>query len=310
MTAQPHPAESQIAELVKSDKVVLFMKGNKHFPQCGFSAKVIGMLSELLPSFKTVNVLSDPAIREGVKAFSKWPTIPQLYVDGEFVGGCDIVTEMYESGELQTLLGVKDTAEVKVPTITLSASAAKAFKDAAESPDDHPRLQISAQFAYELFLDQKQAGDVEVAAGGLTILLDKASAKRADGTTIDFVSGPGSSGGFKIENPNEPPRVKSLTAKDLKAMLDRGDKLELFDVRTPAERAQAKIEGAIHLDEAAQERLLALDKKTPLVFHCHHGMRSRSAAEHFLKQGFTKVFNLEGGIDSWSQTVDPSVPKY
>jgi monothiol glutaredoxin len=308
MTAQTHPAETQIAELVKSDKVVLFMKGNKHFPQCGFSAKVIGMLSELIPSFKTVNVLSDPAIREGVKAFSKWPTIPQLYVDGEFVGGCDIITEMYEAGELQTLLGVKDTAEVKVPTITLSESAAKAFKDAAESADDHPRLQISAQFQYELFLDQKQAGDVEVSAGGLTVLLDKASAKRADGTTIDFVGG--TSGGFKIENPNEPAKVRSLTCKDLKAMLDRGDKLELFDVRTTAERATAKIEGAIHLDEAAQERLLSLDKNTVLVFHCHHGIRSRSAAEHFLKQGFTKVFNLEGGIDSWSQTVDPSVPKY
>jgi monothiol glutaredoxin len=307
MTAPTHPAEAQIAELVKSDKVVLFMKGNKNFPQCGFSSKVVGILSGLIPSFKTVNVLSDPAIREGVKAFSKWPTIPQLYVNGEFVGGCDIITEMFEAGELQTLLGVVE-AEVKVPTITLSPSAAKAFKDAAESPEDHPRLQISAQFAYELFLDQKAAGDVEVSAGGLTVLLDKASAKRADGTTIDFVEGP--SGGFKIENPNEPARVKSLTAQGLKAMLDRGDKLELFDVRTTAERATAKIEGAIHLDEAAQERLLGLDKNTVLVFHCHHGARSRSAAEHFLKQGFTKVFNLEGGIDSWSQTVDPSVPKY
>jgi monothiol glutaredoxin len=306
MTAT-HPAEAQIAELVKSDKVVLFMKGNKNFPQCGFSSKVVGMLSELIPSFKTVNVLSDPAIREGVKAFSKWPTIPQLYVNGEFVGGCDIITEMYEAGELQTLLGVTDTAEVKVPTITLSPSAAKAFKDAAESPEDHPRLQISAQFAYELFLDQKAAGDVEVSAGGLTVLLDKASAKRADGTTIDFIEGP--SGGFKIENPNEPPRVKSLSGKNLKAMLDRGDKLELFDVRTTAERLRASI-GGTHLDEAAQERLLGLDKSTMLVFYCHSGARSRSAAEHFLKQGFTKVFNLEGGIDAWSQTVDPTVPRY
>jgi monothiol glutaredoxin len=95
---------SKIAALVESDRVVLFMKGNRLQPQCGFSARVVQILDSLLPEYTTVDVLRTPEIREGIKEFSAWPTIPQLYVDGEFLGGCDIVTELYTSGELQQKL--------------------------------------------------------------------------------------------------------------------------------------------------------------------------------------------------------------
>ena len=95
---------SKLEDTIKKNRVVLFMKGNKHFPQCGFSAQVVGILKELGAPFETVNVLQDPSVRDGIKEYSSWPTIPQLYVDGEFVGGCDIMREMYQSGELQTLL--------------------------------------------------------------------------------------------------------------------------------------------------------------------------------------------------------------
>ncbi len=84
--------------------VVLYMKGTAEAPQCGFSAHVVQILTHLEISFKVVNVLMDPNVRDGIKKFSNWPTIPQLYIKGEFVGGCDIVKEMYQSGELQTLL--------------------------------------------------------------------------------------------------------------------------------------------------------------------------------------------------------------
>lgn len=94
----------QIDSLLKADKVVLFMKGNTDFPQCGFSANTSGILKHLGVSFKTFNILSDSEIRQGLKEFSNWPTYPQLYVNGELVGGNDIITEMYKSGELQTLL--------------------------------------------------------------------------------------------------------------------------------------------------------------------------------------------------------------
>jgi monothiol glutaredoxin len=94
----------RIQSLVDANKVLLFMKGNRQIPMCGFSAAVIQVLDHLAVSYETVDVLEDPEIREGIKAFSNWPTIPQLYVSGKFVGGCDIVRDMYSRGELEPLV--------------------------------------------------------------------------------------------------------------------------------------------------------------------------------------------------------------
>jgi len=97
--------QQRIDELVKSNKVVLFMKGTAQFPMCGFSGRAIQVIKACgVSDFKTVNVLEDEGVRQGIKEYANWPTIPQLYVNGEFVGGSDIMTEMYEAGELQTLL--------------------------------------------------------------------------------------------------------------------------------------------------------------------------------------------------------------
>lgn len=100
-------AETQIKETVDGNDVVLFMKGTKTMPQCGFSSRVAGVLNFMGVEYQDVNVLADDAIRQGIKDFSDWPTIPQLYVKGEFVGGCDIVTEMTLSGELDQLFADK-----------------------------------------------------------------------------------------------------------------------------------------------------------------------------------------------------------
>ncbi len=97
----------QIKDTISNHDVVLYMKGNKDFPQCGFSATVVQILNKLGADFIAVDVLSDPEIRQAIKEFSDWPTIPQLYVKGEFIGGCDIVKEMYNSSELQELLKSK-----------------------------------------------------------------------------------------------------------------------------------------------------------------------------------------------------------
>ena len=102
--ALSEPLRRQLSELVANNRVVLFMKGTRLMPQCGFSAQVVQILDEQLPDYETVDVLSSPEIRGGIKEFSNWPTIPQLYVDGKFVGGCDIVREIYASGELQKLV--------------------------------------------------------------------------------------------------------------------------------------------------------------------------------------------------------------
>jgi monothiol glutaredoxin len=98
-------SSDRIEEIVRGDDVVLFMKGTVLFPQCGFSSRAVAILEHLGVPFKTVDVLQDPEIRQGVKDYSDWPTIPQLYVKGEFVGGSDIMMEMFESGELKELVG-------------------------------------------------------------------------------------------------------------------------------------------------------------------------------------------------------------
>ena len=101
------PVTERIQGEITRNPVMLYMTGNAMFPQCGFSARVVQILTHLGVPFQTANVLEDPALRDGIKAFSNWPTVPQLYVAGEFVGGCDIITEMYQSGELETMLTEK-----------------------------------------------------------------------------------------------------------------------------------------------------------------------------------------------------------
>lgn len=292
-----------IQNLVTSDDVVLFMKGDRRSPGCGFSAKVVACLDNLLDDYVAVNVLASPELREGIKAYSDWPTIPQLFVKGQFIGGCDIVTQMQQSGELNSLLGVPDEP-VQAPSVTVTPAALKALKDAGA---EVARLEIDAQFRPDLSIDNIKPADLQIATEGVTLVLDPRSARRADGVRIDFIAG--DRGGFKVENPNEPPRVRPLAPGELQARMGEGT-LQLFDVRTPEEQELAQLPGARLLNDDADAFIQTLAKETPLYFLCHHGIRSRGAAEHYLRQGFKTVYNVEGGIDAWSQTVDSSVPRY
>jgi monothiol glutaredoxin len=297
----------QISELLAHNRVVLFMKGTRQMPQCGFSAQVVQILDELVPSYETVDVLRSPELRDGIKEFSQWPTIPQLFIGEQFIGGCDIVREMNASGELPKLLGI-EVPEPATPTIIVSEAATKALGAAAADAGGDPlRLKIDVNFQYDLSFGPHEPGDIEVNHNELTLLLDRPSAGRANGVSIEFVDGP--SGGFKINNPNEPPKVKQLSAPELKTMLDR-DEVTLFDVRPEDERAIARIAAARSLDAAGQKYLLGLDLDTPIALHCHHGIRSQEAGQQLLREGFRNVFNLKGGVDAWSQLVDSSVPRY
>ena len=302
--------QKRIDAMVKAEKVVLFMKGTRGAPQCGFSARVVEALDEFLPEYATVNVLADPDVRNGIKEYSSWPTIPQLYVDGTFVGGCDIVTEMSQSGELAEVLGV-DRIEVPAPKIELTAGALAALSKFHEG-DGPPtvRVEITPSWQYGMDFDDPRPNDVVVEGEGWRLLLSRASARKADGMRVDFVEGPAGAG-FKIDNPNEPPKVKLVDPRELKQWMDEGKALTLYDVRTDQERATASVEGALALTDEAREALeSATDKSGVLVFMCHHGMRSQRAAQHAIDLGWREVFNLAGGIDAWSQAVDPSVPRY
>jgi len=304
--AMDEALKTRISDTISEHQVVLFMKGTRHFPQCGFSATVTQILDGLVKEYHTVNVLKDPAVREGIKEFSNWPTIPQLYVGGKFVGGCDIVREMFQAGELQALLGVTD--DVAPPTIRLTEGAKAALESMREGDEGTLRLEVGPRFEHALALDDPRKGDFEVDADGVKVLVDRESAKRADGIVIDFVAEGG--GGFRIDNPNAPPGIRDLEPAELKRMLDAGEPVRLYDVRTPEEREIASIEGAVLLDEAAVQEIHGLDKDTVMVFMCHHGSRSQAAAQRFVAEGFRKVHNLVGGIEAWSLDVDPDVPRY
>jgi monothiol glutaredoxin len=275
------------------------------------------MLDGYLPSYATVDVLADPAIREGVKAYSDWPTIPQLYIAGEFVGGADIAKEMHASGELAKLLGVTPAPAEATPspTITITEPAAAALLAARNAEDPglrFLRVSVNARFQHGLSFGPELPGDVAVHAAGIDVRLDAASARRAAGLVIDFVTQPQQ--GFRIDNPNAPPTVKQLPVKELARRLEvaraEGASFLLLDVRTPSEFATARIDGARLVDDEVRAMLQSLPRDTPLTFVCHHGGRSQAAAEYWLKQGFTHVNNVVGGTDAWSVEVDPGVPRY
>ena len=304
----------EITNTLESNEVVLFMKGNRRSPQCGFSATVVGILDSMLGDYHTVDVLSEPEVRDGIKTFSSWPTIPQLYVKGEFVGGCDIIQEMMGSGELYETLGL-EPVEVVQPNIIVTESAAGALTQAAAEHGGGGRelhLSVDAAFQSNLSIAPRTPADVEAILSGnnaeLTVLLDPMSASRADGITIDVADTPNGQA-FQVDNPNAP-RVQQMSVSDLKAAIDAGNPMEILDVRTPEERAIAAIPGAALLNEGEAARIEGMPRDTKLVLHCHHGGRSQQAAEQFVSLGFTQVFNVVGGIDAWSQEIDPDVPRY
>jgi monothiol glutaredoxin len=299
----------QIESYIRSDDVVLFMKGNRAMPQCGFSGRVVQILDSLVEDYTTVDVLSEPDIREGIKEYSAWPTIPQLYVKGEFVGGCDIINELYATGELHEKLG-KPVPERNIPTVRISDAAAARIREYLQrSPGKLLKLSIDARYQASLGLAPAQEHEVDVESNGVHVRMDHPTAERADGLSIDLVES-ATGAAFRIDNPNAPGEVKQLSPQDVKGLLDRGTKFVFLDVRTPEERATAAIAGTRLLDQATAAEIEQLPKETMLVFHCHHGGRSQAAAEHFRSRGFTNVHNMTGGIDAWSRDVDPNLPRY
>ena len=302
-------ARDEITTTISTHPVVLFMKGKRRMPQCGFSAQVVQILDELVPEYATINVLENPEIREGIKVFSNWPTIPQLYVNGQFVGGCDIVVQMYQTGELHQALGV-EVPEVEAPKVTIMPAAAEQFMQAINQagPGHCVRLEVNASFRPGLNVDGPRPGDFEMESSGVPVVVDRMSAARANGVTIDFVTGP--NGGFRIDNPNEPPRVREIEPSAVLEWQKANVPFEFADVRTPEERAKAAIPGSELMTLEEEQRLSRLPKDTTIVFTCHHGGRSLQAAQRFLEQGFTRVYNLRGGIDAWALQVDNSIPRY
>ncbi|MGS1077577.1 Grx4 family monothiol glutaredoxin [Pseudoxanthomonas beigongshangi] len=301
---------ARIESLLQSNRVVLFMKGQPNMPQCGFSAKAVGALGALGVDYAHVNVLADQEIREGIKAYGDWPTIPQLYIDGELVGGSDIIEQMTNSGELAGLLGL-DAPDRTPPAITITPAAAEMLKNAVADagPGAVLALSINAQFQPNFQLAQFDANAIAAESNGVRVQFDLGSARRADGITIDWVDDIRGKG-LAIDNPNAPRPVQALSPMDADAKVRAGEVL-LVDVRPADERAIAAVSVPFKtFDGNGRADLEALPKDTALAFLCRSGGRSQQAAEEFLARGFTRVYNVTGGINAWADEVDGTISKY
>lgn len=299
----------RIDTLLQANPVVLFMKGSPDAPRCGFSAKAAGILSSLLPRYASVDVLEDGEIREGIKVYGSWPTIPQLYVKGELVGGSDIIEEMFDSGELHAALGLP-APDRTPPAITVTPAARKAIDAAMASADGAVlHLSVDAQFNAQFKLGPARGHEIVADADGLRIHLDPASAPRAQGMVVDWVEDMRGAG-LAIRNPNAPAPVKSIGVKELHDRILTGT-IDVIDVRPASGRGIAPFPQPHEvLDDASRARIEALPKDVPIAFICHHGSSSRRMAEHFRNLGFHDVYTVEGGIDAWAKEIDPSVPVY
>jgi monothiol glutaredoxin len=300
----------RIDALLASHPVVLFMKGSPESPRCGFSAKAVAALSGVVDAYESVDVLADPEIREGIKVYGSWPTIPQLYVKGELVGGSDIIESMLNSGELHALFG-RAAPDRTPPTIHITPAAAEAIRTALDNADPQLALHLTVdpRFNAQFQLKPTSGKEIVCEAAGIRIHLDLASAPRAQGLEIDWVED-ARGAGLAIRNPNAPPAVKPLTVQELHDRIIAGT-VDVIDVRPADARAQVPFPQPHDvLDESTRARLEALPKDLPLAFLCHRGNSSRQAAEYFRGLGFHDVYNVEGGIDAWATQVDPKVPRY
>lgn len=284
----------RIESLLKSHRVVLFMKGSRFAPACGFSAAATNTLNELLPEYHTVNVLEDPEIREGIKAYGDWPTIPQLYVAGELVGGADIIRQMYGSGELHALFGVA-APDRTPPEITITDAAAKAIREGTANAQGLAlHLEIGPDHSAGFQLAPAGEHDIVASANGLDVHFDPASAQRAKGIVIDWVS-TAQGEGLSLSFPGAKP-VQTLTVLELQQRLAEGS-LTLVDVRSAATRAQlAPLPQARILDEVGFDELAKLPRDTAIAFICQHGISSLDVAKRFAAHGFGSVYSVEGGM--------------
>lgn len=301
---------ARIESLLQSNRVVLFMKGQPNMPQCGFSAKAVGALGALGVDYAHVNVLADQEIREGIKVYGDWPTIPQLYIDGELVGGSDIIEQMTNSGELASLLGL-DAPDRTPPAITITPAAAEMLRNAVADagPGAALALSINAQFQPNFQLAQFDANAIAAESNGVRVQFDLGSARRADGITIDWVDDIRGKG-LAIDNPNAPRPVQALSPMEADAKVRAGEVL-LVDVRPADERAIASVAVPFKtFDGNGRADLEALPKDTALAFLCRSGGRSQQAAEEFRARGFTRVHNVTGGINAWADEVDGTLSKY
>lgn len=302
MNDQTSQAHSRIEQMLDENPIFLFMKGNPQTPMCGFSSNTVKILKDLIgDGYGSFNVLEDPEIREGIKEYGQWPTIPQLYVNKELIGGNDIISEMFNTGELHELLNLEQPDRTP-PVITITDEALAHIKEGLKDMGDHQLfLSVDDEFNTRFSLEMPKGYEIIADVGDLKVYMDIGTAKRSDGVEISWVDELQGSG-LRIKNPNEPPAVQNLSVAELQDWFaTEVTNPHIYDVRSADKVAEGTVDHAVRLDKEAIESIESMDKETPLVFVCQVGQSSMSAAEFFRKKGYTKVFNLTGGYNAWKE---------
>ena len=310
-----------VKDVVTEDKIVVFAKGTKEMPRCGFSARAIQVVESVGKPFKVVDILSDPSIRPALVAFSSWPTTPQVYLDGEFLGGSDIIMELYESGELQKKIASSYGEEFKEvqdnQRVDVTDEALGKVKEFMETDLEFLRLSVQVKDgdrAYSLELDShtSAAADLKWKVKGLTVIVAKAMSELFDKLEVSWVNKDGNEG-FAVKEVGNPPALpipididKADLARLMRSEIKDG-KLWIVDVREDDEWKSGHGEEAVHLPLSRLEKEWkdkGFDSKDTLVFYCAAGKRSLSAANHFRhKLGFPNTRSLVGGIGNYPSNI-------
>jgi len=307
----PSEIRQRIEPLLCANRLVLFMNGTPDAPERFFSHKICHVLDGLGLEYACFDVSSDSKLREDIKAYGGLHTIPQLYLDGELVGGSDVVERMAGTGELHAALGLA-APDRTPPTVHLTQSAARFLRDVISSKGGSTVVDIAvdAQFRSELRFQPRREDAVVTEVEGVLLQFDLASARRAGGLSIDWKDierGPS----LLISHPKAPtPRpVRWISPADADTRV-RAGMLTIIDVRSREERALARLSVPfLYLDDGTHE-IRNLSPDVPLAILCHRGDRSWYAAEHFVQLGHHDVYAVEGGIDAWAERVDVSIPRY
>ena len=296
MTAE---TQQYIESLVKSSRCFLFMKGTPSHPQCGFSSNTISIIKDLMgEDFKTFNVLENQDVREGVKEYGNWPTIPQLYIDSELVGGNDIVTEMFNTGELQSLLNLPQPDRTPAVLTITDKARESIMAGITDIGSNVLKLTIDSQYTTRFSVEPAKGYEVVTDLGEIKVYMDVGTVKRANGIEIDWVDDLQGSG-LVINNPNAPKPVKQIEKDELEKAVSENKITHIYDVRSEDQFQQQHIPGSQRLSKEVMADLEELNTDTPMVFVCSVGNSSQGACEFYRKKGFTNVYNLVGGINNW-----------
>lgn len=200
---QDSMTREQLDQLINSHKVVLFLKGTREKPQCGSSSGIVRILDLLLEDYATVDVAGQPEVLDALALYTNWPAVPQLFVNGEFVGGADVVREMHAAGEFRGVLGLPPLPEVGIPNVTITDAAAKVILDVMGSmPNVELYLEVDALFRHSLsIVDRDERVTRRSVVNGIPLCFDAESAVRADGLVVETDA---SGKSLRIENPNKP----------------------------------------------------------------------------------------------------------